>query len=137
MNAVRLPFARAAALACALAACVVIGGGHWAALQTVAWARMSVDYTMATGSVREGLARTFDGEHPCELCRQIKASVEKDRREERQKPGKETEAGKIKFAAVLPTVTRTCFVPAVAGVVGFSPLLIGRPPDAPPVPPPR
>ena len=44
-----------AALACGLTACVVMGGGHWAALQTFAWVRMSIDYTMATGSVREGL----------------------------------------------------------------------------------
>ena len=126
-----------AALACGLAACVVMGGGHWAALQTVAWVRMSVDYTVATGSVRQGLAQTFDGEQPCELCRQIKAGVAKDRREEQQKSGKESEVGKIKFVAVLPVNPRASFSPAMVKVVGFSSLLIVRPSDAPPVPPPR
>ena len=130
-------FKRVAALACGLAACVVMGGGHWAALQTFAWVRMSVDYTVATGSVREGLARTFDGEHPCELCRQVKAGVEKERHEERQKPGKEVDAGKIKFAAVLPVAPRVWFSPVTIGIIGFSSLLVGRLLDAPPVPPPR
>ena len=114
-----------------------MGGGHWAALQTVAWVRMSIDYTVATGSVRQGLAQTFDGEHPCELCRQIKVGVEKERREEGQKPGKEQEAGKVKFAAVLPVNPRVSFSSATTEVAGFSSLPIGRPCDAPPTPPPR
>ena len=126
-----------AVLACALVACAVMGGGHWAALQTVAWVRMSVDYTTATGSLKQGLTRTFDGEHPCEMCRQIKQGIEKDRQEERQKPGKEREAGKIKFAAVLPTVPRVYFSPVTTEITRFSSLLIGRPCDAPPTPPPR
>ncbi len=133
----RTPFARVAAAACALAACVLMGGGHWAALQTFAWVRMSVDYTVATGSVREGLTRTFDGEHPCELCRQVKVGLEKDRREESQKPGKETQAGKIKFAAVLPTTPRVWFSPVATNVIGSSRLFVGRSCDAPPTPPPR
>ena len=58
---------RAFLLWCSLAACVVIGAGPWVALQTFAWARMAVDYTVKTGSVGQGLTQTFDGEHPCEI----------------------------------------------------------------------
>ena len=67
-------------LLASFAALVVIGGGHWAALQTVAWAQMIVDYTRDSGSLRQGVAQTFDGEHPCELCRQISAGIQKEKR---------------------------------------------------------
>ena len=45
-------------------------GGHWAILQTAAWVGMIVEYS-ATDGVRAGLTKTFDGEHPCELCKSI------------------------------------------------------------------
>lgn len=114
-----------------------MGGGHWAALQTVAWARMGIRYTVAAGSLRQGLTQTFDGEHPCELCRQIKAGIEKERHEERQKPGKEQDAGKIKLVAVLPTMPRLWLSPTAREVSELLFLLAGRPSDAPPTLPPR
>jgi len=45
-------------------------GGHWAILQTTAWVGMVVEYS-ATFGVQAGLTKTFDGQHPCELCRSI------------------------------------------------------------------
>lgn len=59
-------------------------GLHWAVLQTVAWAGMAVVYVQQAG-VRQGLAMTFDGRHPCPLCK----AIEKGRAEEQpqdQKP---------------------------------------------------
>ena len=124
-------------LACCLAATVVIGGGQWAALQTVAWARMAVDYTREAGSLRQGLAETFDGEHPCELCRQVKAGVEKERQQERRKPTKESEFGKVKLTAVLPVAFCVPLVREGVRLATVPDMSCGRLADAPPVPPPR
>ena len=43
-------------------------GAHWAALQSVAWCRMVISYSQGS-SIKEGLVKTFDGNHPCELCK--------------------------------------------------------------------
>jgi hypothetical protein len=45
-------------------------GGHWAVLQTGAWMGMIVQYSQQAG-LKAGLARTFDGEHPCAVCKAI------------------------------------------------------------------
>ena len=43
--------------------------------QALAWSAMAINYTHDYG-LREGLSRTFDGQHPCRLCCAIK-KVEK------------------------------------------------------------
>jgi hypothetical protein len=45
-------------------------GGHWAFLQTGAWAGMLFQYSQQVG-LKVGLAQTFDGEHPCSVCKAI------------------------------------------------------------------
>ncbi|NBU69391.1 MAG: hypothetical protein EBS49_07260 [Verrucomicrobia bacterium] len=45
-------------------------GGPWAVLQTVAWTKMMVDYSRGA-SLTEAVTKTFDGEHPCGLCKKI------------------------------------------------------------------
>ena len=45
-------------------------GLHWVLLQSVAWTSMVVSYAQ-TGTFREALAKTFDGKHPCPLCKEI------------------------------------------------------------------
>jgi hypothetical protein len=45
-------------------------GAHWGALQTVAWTTMLAD-NLRTGSLKEAVSETFDGEHPCSLCKKI------------------------------------------------------------------
>lgn len=62
---------RKAGLLCAALAMFAIAGGHWAVLQSVAWAQMLTDYARASGSVVTAVEQTFDGEHPCDLCRRI------------------------------------------------------------------
>ena len=62
---------RKAGLLFAALAMFSIAGGHWAVLQTVAWGQMLGDYARASGSVVTAVEQTFDGEHPCDLCRQI------------------------------------------------------------------
>jgi len=45
-------------------------GGHWMALQSVAWSRMLVSYSRG-GHIVAAVTKTFDGRHPCALCKQI------------------------------------------------------------------
>lgn len=42
------------------------------ALQVTAWSAMLVGYTQSTGSVTEAISKTFDGQHPCSLCAEVK-----------------------------------------------------------------
>ena len=61
--------------------CMIAGfqllGGHWAILQTAAWAGMVIDYSKTEG-VEAGIAKTFDGKHPCSLCLSIAKNKEKE-----------------------------------------------------------
>lgn len=54
-----------------------IAGGHWAALQSVAWARMIVEYSKDS-SLGAAVARTFSGEDPCTMCKQITKARQKE-----------------------------------------------------------
>lgn len=55
-------------------------GGHWGVLQTVAWANMIWTYTSQDGSVLAGAKKTFDGEHPCNLCESISESKKQEKK---------------------------------------------------------
>jgi hypothetical protein len=52
-------------------------GGHFALVQTFAWGNMLVEYSQSS-SVLEAAKKTFDGEHPCHLCKVVKESREQD-----------------------------------------------------------
>src|SRR5215469_7825191 len=54
---------------CFAAVCQLLGG-HWAILQTAAWVGMVIEYS-ANDGLQVGLSKTFDGAHPCELCKTI------------------------------------------------------------------
>jgi hypothetical protein len=56
-----------------------LGGGHWGVLQGIAWAKMLVEYSQADG-LRDGIVKTFDGEHPCEMCKSISKGRESEKR---------------------------------------------------------
>ncbi len=58
------------AAACFLAVFLSVGG-HWAVLQSVAWARMFADFSR-TESITSALEKTFDGRHPCAMCLKIR-----------------------------------------------------------------
>jgi hypothetical protein len=65
-----------------LALCVSIGV-HWAALQSVAWATMIVEYSQHT-SLAQAVAQTFDAEHPCGLCKNINAAQRSQKKNDAQ-----------------------------------------------------
>ena len=45
-------------------------GTHWLALQSVAWTAMLAE-NLQTSSFQRALQCTFDGKHPCCLCKEI------------------------------------------------------------------
>src|SRR5437868_8418811 len=55
-----------------LALCLAIGL-HWAALQSVAWTAMLIEYSKHA-TLRQALTQTFDGDHPCAMCKGINAA---------------------------------------------------------------
>jgi len=89
----------------------LIVGGPWTVLQTIAWAKMVVDYSR-DNPVSEAISKTFDGEHPCTICKKIS----KVRGEERKSPAlvfqikKDGSFISLKsMSLTLPTVTETMF----------------------------
>ncbi|MCW5559926.1 MAG: hypothetical protein KIT22_19075 [Verrucomicrobiae bacterium] len=63
-------------LTAAVLVCLSLGL-HWAALQSVAWTTMVIERTCST-SLSDALATTFDGRHPCTLCKVVKAGQAAD-----------------------------------------------------------
>lgn len=76
-------------------------GGHLALLQTFAWGNMLVDFS-SKGSLSEAMDKTFDGEHPCPLCKAVK----KSKSEEDKKPLLKSE---IKMEVALPVPVKVPF----------------------------
>jgi len=48
-------------------------GGHWMALQSLAWTRMLLSYSRG-GHIVTAVTKTFDGRHPCSLCKEVARS---------------------------------------------------------------
>jgi hypothetical protein len=60
-------------------------GGHWLALQSLAWARMIRDYSRHESLV-SAISKTFDGKHPCKLCLAIQQGKHSEKKSEQQEP---------------------------------------------------
>lgn len=72
---------RAGTLA-ALLAVLLASGSHWVALQAVAFGSMIFRYAQEA-PLAEAIAMTFDGQHPCPLCRAVQQGRQQ---EEKQRP---------------------------------------------------
>ena len=60
-------------------------GPHWALLQTLAWAGMLISYSHDC-SFTEAVAKTFDGEHPCKLCKIVSEGKKTEKTQKVLKP---------------------------------------------------
>ncbi len=49
---------------------LVLTGGQWMLLQSAAWAGMLVNH-LRSQSLATAVSQTFDGEHPCAMCKAI------------------------------------------------------------------
>lgn len=107
-----------------------VAGGHWGALQAVAWAGMVWNYSQADGSLLSGVKKTFGGEHPCTMCTSIKTAKEK----ERAQPLTVVSAKKIE---AFPAPLRAALPPRACRDFVFpdpAPMRFAARTDAPPVP---
>ena len=112
-------------------ALVVSLGAHWALLQSVAWVGMIVTYAQEA-TLAEAVRMTFDGEHPCRLCKVIKA----DRATEKKQDTENGQVGAKLELAPLPSLVNFLFTSDPPGIpVGDTYGMTRR--DAPPKPRPR
>ena len=121
-------FSRLPRLAIAAALALSIGL-HWGVLQSAAWLGMVVSYSQ-DAPLKEALAKTFDGKHPCPLCKAIAKGRRSEKESESAPAAKKLQFAYslVPFAFVPPSDYReTCWPEVSAG--GLS--------RTPPVPPPR
>jgi hypothetical protein len=104
-------------------------GLHWTFLQVVAWTGMVLTYSQEV-PVTEAVVKTFDGKHPCSLCKEIA----KGKHSEKETDYK-FECAKLKFsyAPVTFLFTQPSAFWEIVLPDDFAELLT----HAPPVPPPR
>jgi hypothetical protein len=60
---------------------VATTGAHWALLQSFAWTTMLAE-NLSCGSVSQAVSRTFDGKHPCPLCKAIAAGKTSEKKKD-------------------------------------------------------
>jgi len=65
-------------------------GGHWAVLQSVAWTTM-LARNLRTDSLEVAVTKTFDGQHPCNLCKVVSAGKKSEKQPEFPKLAKQLE----------------------------------------------
>ena len=58
-------------------------GTHWLALQSVAWSTMLAE-NLQTASWGRAVQRTFDGKHPCCLCKEIAKDKQSEKKSDIQ-----------------------------------------------------
>ncbi len=61
-------------------------GGHWVLLQSAAWVGMAVNFSK-TDSLSVTLQKTFNGKHPCRVCKLVKDGKAAEKKEQQQKLG--------------------------------------------------
>lgn len=107
--------------------CVALGF-HWSLLQSAAWVGMIVNYSRQ-GSLTEAVSKTFDGQHPCPLCKLVSAGKKSE-----SKRAAQLDVRKVDLFAAHATVFR--FPPLLAPELPFLCITQNRN-DAPALPPPR
>lgn len=112
-----------------IAALVLTTGLHWLALQTVAWTTM-IAANWTAESFSEAVTHTFDGRHPCPLCKAIAAAKKAEQNKEFAAAALKLEFPPMaeKFVLIAPKAP-PFFSSADSSAEAFFP--------KPPVPPPR
>ncbi len=106
-----------------------IAGGHWAVLQTIAWAQMVRDYSQTT-SVAEAIEKTFSGEAPCSMCK----SIAKARTQEQKAPATVKLDKKAEVFLLAPSALLCCPDTRDFTYPAPAPAAFAARADAPPVP---
>jgi hypothetical protein len=112
----------AVALACSV-------GLHWFLLQSLAWTAMLAD-NLATAPFSVAIQRTFDGKHPCPLCRAVADGRKSEKKSEALAPLK-------KFEGLNEAIAIVVSPPASFPAIRAQEAVFETLPQAPPTPPPR
>lgn len=110
-------------------ALIAMLSAHWAFLQTIAWTGMIVCYS-EHASLKVALRETFDGKHPCPLCRAIAAAKKSQKKSEFTAQTQKLEFPPTKETIVVIAPSQFQFLPQFDC---FADSFIQKPP----VPPPR
>ena len=116
----------------ALAAALGMSGGHWILLQSVAWTGMIVEYSRHA-PLQTALEETFDGKHPCPMCRMIAAGRHASQSQQPQIQSAVVPDADALFAKTFVFAGDPLAAPVIATVGAFHAVRS----DPPPVPPPR
>ena len=108
---------------------VTMLGAHWALLQTVAWTAMFAD-NLRTHSLSESVARTFDGKHPCPICKAVAAGKKSEKKSEFTLQTQKLEFPPVKDNPVLILPSSFRLLPMPADLLAES--LIQKPLTPPP-----
>jgi hypothetical protein len=103
-------------------------GLHWTVLQSVAWATMFASFSRVE-PIAAALGKTFDGKHPCNICKFVQSGKGAEQKQELKKPVSKLEcslAARFSFIVVPMPPSATDF-PRV-----FFPDSRGDPPTPPP-----
>ena len=103
-------------------------GAHWGALQSVAWTRMLAG-NLRTTSLVDAVVRTFDGQHPCSLCKVIASAKKTEKRMEFPQPLTKLEFPLATQSLLLVAPSRFQLVPVCDELVES---LFHQPPTPPP-----
>jgi hypothetical protein len=104
-------------------------GTHWLVLQSVAWTTMFAG-NLQSNSLAQAMERTFDGKHPCSLCKQISKGKQEEKKSEFQSDSKRLDFSYAPSAFSFDAPSQFTLLPArddSADTLAHSP----------PVPPPR
>jgi hypothetical protein len=93
-----------------------IAGGHWAVLQSVAWAGMVNDYSRTDG-LAVAVEKTFSGGYPCAMCKRIAMA----QKEQEQAPASTVKAETKLLLGLIPT--SLLVIPPAARRGTFPPIL--------------
>jgi hypothetical protein len=104
-------------------------GGHWAVLQSVAWLSMTVKFAQ-TDTLSAALRKTFDGLHPCNLCKVVRDGKKSEKNQETSKVETKLDFWLVCNAELLNPPQPFCVLPS--GPDSGQPRA-----ESPPTPPPR
>jgi hypothetical protein len=65
-------------------------GLQWGVVQIVGWVNMTVEYSH-TATISDALLMTFDGKHPCKLCKLVEKAHKGTDKEDQRAPDKKFE----------------------------------------------
>ena len=74
-------------------------GLHWVVLQSAAWTGMVLQYAQQDG-LGAALEKTFDGNHPCALCKKLAANTESEQKKSSPQPSKPKPKLELELLAV-------------------------------------